>query len=263
MVKDFNEVYKSICEALLNAHQAGNTKEINNLTFTVRDINTCASTIRNMSLPYVCGELLWYLRGSNDVKFISKFGSMWERLSDDGLTNNSAYGYILKYKHGFNQIEKMVELLKKDPLSRRAVININVPNPNVIETRDEPCTIALQFLLRDGKLHCTGMMRSNDIWFGLPYDIVFFTTIQKIIADKLGVEYGTYTHFATSLHMYDRDRSKIEEILQNNSIQHCEINHKLLYEQANELYDLIKKSDNPKEDIIREFKSRGILNEII
>lgn len=52
---------------------------------------------------------------------------MWNKLSDDGITANSAYGYILQKKHGFNQIEKIIELLKVDPYSRRAVMNINVP----------------------------------------------------------------------------------------------------------------------------------------
>ena len=99
-----------------------------------------------------------------------------------------------------------------DPNTRRAVININVPNERVIETKDEPCTIALQFLNRNGKLHCTAIMRSNDIWFGTPYDWAFFIELQKVIADRLGLGYGTYTHFATSFHAYERNMAEISAI---------------------------------------------------
>jgi thymidylate synthase len=57
----------------------------------------------------------------------------------------------------------------------------------------------------------TTMMRSNDVWFGLPYDIVFFTEVQKYIARKMGITAGVYTHFVVSLHMYLRDEEKLKK----------------------------------------------------
>lgn len=257
---DFNNCYRDLLELVLSGDKVGDTLERNNVKFTITDIDTCINSIRNQSIPYMCGELLWYLRGSNDKKFIGKFGELWNRISDDGLTSNSAYGYIIKYKHGFNQLEKVIELLSKDKNSRRAVININVPNPNVIETKDEMCTIALQFLIRDDKLHCTTMMRSNDIWYGLPYDIIFFTTCQKIIADRLNIKCGTYTHFATSLHIYLRDIEKAEKALEYTPLVTIFFNYKNLLENVNELYDMIDKSDNPKEDIITLFSRYDIIH---
>ena len=111
-----------------------------------------------------------------------------------------------------------------DPNTRRAVVNINVPNVNVIETKDEPCTIALQFLNRDGKLHCTAIMRSNDIWFGTPYDWAFFIELQKVIADKLGLGYGTYTHFATSFQpLRFRSHRPKPPRLQGQALQICRL----------------------------------------
>lgn len=192
------------------------TIELNNVKVLIKNPEKNLLLSRhNFSLPYYLGEMIWYGAGANDVRFISKFGKVWEKLSDDGETNNSAYGYILKRKHGFNQITKMIELLKKDPHSRRAVMNINVPNRNVIETNDEQCTIALQVLLRDGKLNMTGIMRSNDLWTGTPYDLFYFTEIQKYIAKKLDVEVGTYTHFVSSLHIYDRNIDDVEKSIDN------------------------------------------------
>ena len=210
-----DEAYKAVCEMLVDAPVVGNTRELNNMKIEIDDISNNIISIRNISYNYLLGEFLWYFNGSQSLEYISKYSSFWKNISDDGVTSNSAYGYILKHKHGFDQIEKIIELLTVDPNSRRAVLNFNVPNERVIETKDEPCTIALQFLVRDNKVHCTAIMRSNDIWFGTPYDWAFFIELQKVIADRLGLGYGTYTHFATSFHMYERNIDEIKKIAES------------------------------------------------
>lgn len=223
-----NYIYRQICRDLLrNGHDAdtttatkGTSKELNNYSFTIEDIENNVVTLksRNISYSYLAGEILWYWNARNDLDFIRHFSSFWDKISDDGKTANSAYGYLLQKKHGFNQIEKIIELLKKDPSSRRAVLNINIPNENVIETKDEPCTIALNFFIRNEKLHCTGIMRSNDVNFGLTYDLSYFTQLQKYIAKELSKELGyyikpgSYTHFAVSMHFYDKDYDLIRRI---------------------------------------------------
>lgn len=216
-MRKIDETYKKLCVDLLDhGKKVKNTLELRNIKFTLPDITENIISIRDISPSYLFGELMWYFTGRNETSFISKFGSLWEKLSDDGITNNSAYGYLIKKAFNFDQVEKVIELLILDPESRRAVINLNTPNEHVIETRDEPCTIALQFYIRDHRLFCTGMMRSNDIWYGLPYDIVFFTELQKYIADRLNVDYGTYTHFAVSLHVYDKNRENLQNVIETN-----------------------------------------------
>lgn len=215
-MREIDRIYYNLLHDLVFTGQKVNgTRELNNVQITLDDITEGIVSIRGISPSYLFAEALWYFTGRNDVEFISTFGSMWKRLSDDGKTNNSAYGYLMKYAFGFDQIEKIIELLRKDPNSRRAVINLNTPNEHVIETHDEPCTICLQFLVRDGKLNCTTVMRSNDIWFGFPYDVAFFTQLQMYIADRLGVSYGTYTHFVISMHLYDRNYQEVMNILKN------------------------------------------------
>lgn len=249
-----NELWKDASEKVLNeGERVGNTKELNNVKLTLLNINNNILSCRdNFSLSYYLGEMIWYAVGSNATRFISNYGKIWSKLSDDGITNNSAYGYILRYKHGFNQIDKMIELLKKDPNSRRAVININVPNDEVIETHDEMCTIALQFLLRDGKLNATGIMRSNDLWTGTPYDIFYFTELQKYIANELDVEYGTYTHFVSSLHIYNRNKKNIRKSIlnQNNkNYTRVKIDGQKIFKYGEYLFFLL--IDEP-DDIIKE-----------
>lgn len=208
---NMDSIYQELCSRIINIGQTvGNTKELLNVSFELSNIDNAFVTVRDTSVEYVLGELLWYGASDNSVEFISAYGKMWERLSDDGVTNNSAYGYIATKKFGFDQVDQVIKQLKKDPNSRRAKININVPNVNSIMTNDEPCTLTIQFVIRDGKLNCTAMMRSNDVWFGLPYDVMFFTTLQKLIARSLNIDVGTYFHFVTSMHMYDRNIDDIK-----------------------------------------------------
>lgn len=165
--------------------------------------NLVTSPIRNLSHKYAVGELLWYLSGSNKLSAISQYSKAWDKLSDDGETVNSAYGHRIFEKFGFDQWEHVKGLLAADPNSRQAVIHIKEPNPE--KTKDLPCTVALQYFIRDGKLYATTYMRSNDIWLGFPYDVFTFTCLQIKMAFELGVGIGSYTHIAGSLHLYSRN----------------------------------------------------------
>ena len=177
---------------------------LNNITVIENPLKGLVnSSIRNLSVPYAVGELLWYLSGSNMVKDISRYGKAWNDLTDDNLTVNSAYGYRIKKKFGFDQWEFVKDILKRDPNSRQATIHIKDAS-NVL-TKDTPCTIALQYQIRDNKLYATTVMRSNDIWLGWPYDVFAFTSFQILMAMELGVELGTYTHIALNLHLYEKD----------------------------------------------------------
>lgn len=208
---DMNGIYYELAKQILNqGEKIDGTRELQNVSFELtnplKNITQNRSQAKyGVSLYYALGELVWYFTGSNSMKFISKFGKMWEKLSDDGKTNNSAYGYRLQTQFGFNQIKTIERLLEKDKRSRRAVLNINTPNKSVYETHDEPCTIALQFLIRDNQLNLTTIMRSNDLWFGTPYDVLFFTSLQRLIANDLNIEMGSYYHFTTSMHIYERN----------------------------------------------------------
>ena len=262
MIADnMDDIYRNICFDLMNAPQVRGTKELNGYSFTLTNLDKNVINVRNISRPYICGELLWYALGRNDVGFINKFAGLWGRISDDGVTSYSAYGDIVFSRHGFNQVEKIIQLLCSDPTSRRAVINFNVPNEHVIETKDEICTIALQFLIRDGKLNCYGIMRSNDVWFGLPYDTIFFTELTKYIAKRVGVPYGTYTHTVVSLHVYERNYADIEFAANAVPTLQISVDFEKLMQYKFILEHIVETSDNPKIDLVLTCEDYGILKE--
>jgi hypothetical protein len=90
------------------------------------------------------------------------------------------------------------------------------------DKKDIPCTLSIQFFIRDGRLHCVTTMRSNDIWLGLPYDIFCFTCLQRLIAEALKVPTGFYIHQAGSLHLYARNAEKMDTASNKPSIVEAE-----------------------------------------
>ena len=161
------------------------------------------SKIRKLPMRYCVGELLWYLSGNNKLSEIQKYTKAWDRMSDDGETVNSNYGYCIQKKFGFDQWEYVLNMLSKNEESRQAIIHIKTADRK--ESKDVNCTISLQFLIREGKLYMITYMRSNDLWMGFPNDVFQFTCMQILLSMQLGVKAGTYTNVAGSLHLYERD----------------------------------------------------------
>lgn len=201
-------------------------KEIIGASFTILNPSDRIPYVvgRKFSVPYMVAELLWYLSGNNQTEWISKYSTFWKDISDDGKTANSAYGARLFQPHPkiaqgrINQWQYVIEELKRDPDSRRAVMHIRVPDDSIDAKLDVPCTLALQFFIRDGKLHQVVNMRSSDVIFGIAYDIPAFTLFQELLANELGVGLGTYTHTSNSLHIYERHFGMAQKILQTSSV---------------------------------------------
>lgn len=263
---NIDEIYLALAEDLVNKGQDVNgTRELCNVQFTLTNPknNIVRLAARKTSKKYLLAENLWYAAGHNEVSFIGKFASLWNKISDDGVTNNSAYGYIMKYKHSFDQIQKIVEMLSKTPDNRRAVIVINEPNENIIETKDEQCTMYLQFFIRDNKLNMTANMRSNDFISGLANDVVAFTALQMYIASLLNIDVGTYTHFDGSLHYYhnERDDAKMEAIINDkltNLDEKYDIDWVKLYQDADMIYADVEHNTDKLMSICRKY---GVLKD--
>lgn len=176
---------------------------INAITVIKDPTRNICKDIRDMPMRYAIGEMLWYMSADNDLKSIQMYTKAWDRMSDDGETVNSNYGHCIKYKFGFDQWLYVKNLLVSNSNTRQAVIHIKTADNK--PSKDVNCTVCLQFFIRDGKLYLTTYMRSNDLWMGFPYDVFQFTNMQVLMAMELGVEVGTYTHIAGSLHLYERN----------------------------------------------------------
>ena len=263
--KSMNDIYRQLCGKIsVQGHEVAGTKEMLNSGFTLLDITDNIATARTgYSLSHVLGELALCFTGRDDVELTSKFSSFLEHISDDGVTTRSAYDAIVFNRYGFDQVAQVIDTLKRDPYSRRAVINFDVPNTERFETKDEICTIALVFELREGKLDCTGIMRSNDVWLGTPYDVVFFTELQKHIANKLGVAYGKYTHFAVSLHAYAEDIDLVREVwCCKHEAPHLKLDIEKFLAHISEIEHIAVSSDTPRPAVSEYCLDNAIVTEV-
>jgi thymidylate synthase len=229
---DFNIVYLHLLKDLLNrpmykiTNRKGETlHEITNFNLVLSNLDNCYCFCRNLNLHYLIGETLFYLKGENKLKNIENYSKFWKSISDDGETLNSCYGYYIFKQviaNNGNQFGYCIEQLVKNPDSKKAVITIYSAENHSKETKDNPCTMFLQFYIRENKLYLKTHMRSNDIWFGLPYDLPFFVMLQKAMLFKLNscfsnekLTLGDYVHSSNSLHLYERNFEEVKEIIKN------------------------------------------------
>lgn len=162
---------------------------------------------RKLNFPFAAAEWLSLVSGVDDVSFFTQFISSYGRFSSDGIAIDGAYGPRLL--NGF-QIDGVISELKRDMHSRRAVMSIydGKTDLNGGGGKNTPCTLSLQFMVRNSKLDMITNMRSNDVVLGLPYDVFQFTMLQEFVSVRLGIPLGTYYHNAGSLHFYADDSSK-------------------------------------------------------
>ncbi len=171
---------------------------------------------RNWNFPFAIGETIWHLAGSNELSFIEHYAKAWKSVSEDGTSIcGSCYGYkIFNAHNGESQWKKLIQLFKEDIQTRRGVLDFYAgENTLELALKDVPCTCTIQFLVRKNKLDATVYMRSNDLIWGLPNDVFFFTFLQEMLATELGVEMGVYNHIAGSLHLYERHFTMADKIL--------------------------------------------------
>lgn len=133
---------------------------------------------RKMGFRFLAAEAHWILSGDNRVETISPFAKHIKSFSDDSYRFQGAYGPRVT-----EQLRFVCETLAEDPSSRQAVINIWRENPR--QSKDIPCTLNLQFLIRSGEINCIATMRSSDLWLGWVYDVFNFTMIASWVALRL------------------------------------------------------------------------------
>lgn len=170
---------------------------------------------RKLSLKYIKEEFKWYLCGDRFDTSITKHASMWKDLINKDGSINSNYG---QYIFSDGSFQRVVYTLKKDKDSRRAHISILGNDHLRSYTKDYPCTLGINFRIRDNKLNMTVMMRSNDAVYGLGNDLPAFSFLHEMMFVMLKdtypeLEYGEYYHFANSFHVYEKHFEMVTKIL--------------------------------------------------
>jgi thymidylate synthase len=174
--------------------------------------------IRKPNYEYIERELEWYKSQSLKVEDIpGETPAIWKQVASRHGKINSNYGYLIWSNENYRQYNNVLEELKANPNSRRAVMIYNRPSMHYDYNKDGMsdfiCTYANTFLIRDGKLISHYLMRSNDAVFGYDNDVHWALHVQKRLAEDLDVECGDIIWTATNLHVYERHFKFIEELM--------------------------------------------------
>jgi thymidylate synthase len=193
-----------LAEGAANVGSRGEMREKLGASFRMTNPRARISRSQDRGKPFsALGELLWYLGGLNTLEFIKAYIPDYANDAEDGILAG-AYGPRIHAMRGsINQLENVTKLLKEKPTSKRAVIQLYDAADIAIHHKEIPCTTALQFVARNGRLHMSTTMRSNDAYKGLPHDVFCFTILQEMMATRLDLDLGDYIHYATSMHVYD------------------------------------------------------------
>jgi thymidylate synthase len=174
--------------------------------FDLRKGFPCLTT-KKLHLRSIIHELLWFLKGSTNIKYLQDNGvTIWDEWADENGDLGPVYGsQWRKWPDGqggsIDQIAKLIDGLKNNPWSRRHIVSAwNVAD---IEGMDlPPCHVLFQFYVANGKLSCMLYQRSADTFLGVPFNIASYALLTMMIAQVCGLQPGEFIHTLGDTHLY-------------------------------------------------------------
>lgn len=164
-------------------------------------------TTKKLHLRSIIHELLWFLKGDTNIKYLKDNGvSIWDEWADENGELGPVYGYQWRSWPtpdgvSIDQISNLVNMIKKNPDSRRLIVSAwNVAN--VDQMALPPCHCLFQFYVADGKLSCQLYQRSADIFLGVPFNIASYALLTLMIAQVCGLKPGEFIHSFGDAHLY-------------------------------------------------------------
>ena len=162
---------------------------------------------RNVGIFQCMGQFLWITQGNFNTADIEYCQDRAGKFPSNGITMIGAYGLRLFGARHLDRMNHLPDILDKDSTERKAVAPACLPQFGHHDKRDEiPCTLNLQYLVRDKKVNAATCMGSQDAYKVLPYDLFMFTMLQEYVAARLSgmcdMGLGTYDHFSGSFHTY-------------------------------------------------------------
>ncbi|MDI3526029.1 MAG: thymidylate synthase [Tenuifilum sp.] len=164
-------------------------------------------TTKKLHLKSIIHELLWFLKGDTNIKYLNENGvTIWDEWADENGELGPVYGYQWRSwpsangKH-IDQISQVIESLKNNPNSRRHIVS--AWNVSEIENMAlPPCHVLFQFYVANGKLSCQLYQRSADVFLGVPFNIASYALLTMMVAQVCGYEPGEFIHTLGDTHIY-------------------------------------------------------------
>lgn len=164
-------------------------------------------TTKKLHLKSIIHELLWFLAGDTNIKYLKDHGvSIWDDWADEKGELGPVYGYQWRSwpsldGGSIDQIANLIEQIKKNPSSRRLIVSAWNP-AQVDQMALPPCHCLFQFHVANGKLSCQLYQRSADIFLGVPFNIASYALLTMMVAQVCGLEPGEFIHTLGDAHIY-------------------------------------------------------------
>ncbi|HEY2615661.1 MAG TPA: thymidylate synthase [Chthoniobacterales bacterium] len=175
-------------------------------------------TTKKLHLKSIIHELLWFLRGDTNVKYLNEQGvTIWNEWADEEGNLGRIYGAQWSDWRGadgshLNQIDQVIEQIRKNPESRRLIVS--AWNPAEISGMAlPPCHVLFQFYVQDGELSCQLYQRSADLFLGVPFNIASYSLLTMMVAQVCGLTSGEFIHTFGDLHLYRNHLEQAREQL--------------------------------------------------
>lgn len=165
-------------------------------------------TTKKLHLKSIIYELLWFLQGSTNIKYLNDNGvSIWNEWADENGNLGPVYGKQWRSWQGadgkvIDQITDVIHQIKTTPDSRRLIVSAwNVADLPYMAL--QPCHTLFQFYVADGKLSCQLYQRSADVFLGVPFNIASYALLTMMVAQVCDLEYGDFVHSFGDVHLYN------------------------------------------------------------
>ncbi len=175
-------------------------------------------TTKKVHLKSIIYELLWFLRGDTNIKYLNDNGvTIWDEWADDNGDLGPVYGAQWRSWKGadgkiIDQISEVIEQIKTNPDSRRLIVSAwntaEIPNMALA-----PCHTMFQFYVADGKLSLQLYQRSADVFLGVPFNIASYALLTMMVAQVCGLEVGDYVHSFGDVHIYNNHFKQVKKQL--------------------------------------------------
>jgi len=165
-------------------------------------------TTKKLHVKSIVHELLWFLAGDTNIKYLQENGvRIWDEWADADGNLGPVYGYQWRSWHTpdgrvIDQIANVVEAIKKNPDSRRLIVTAWNP-ADVDRMALPPCHALFQFYVADGKLSCQLYQRSADVFLGVPFNIASYALLTLMMAQVCGLRPGEFVHSFGDVHLYN------------------------------------------------------------
>lgn len=170
-------------------------------------------TTKKCHLRSIVHELLWFLSGNTNTKYLTDNGvSIWDDWADENGDLGPIYGKQWRNFGGVDQIAQVVEQIKTNPDSRRLIVSAWNP-PEVKDMALPPCHAFFQFYVYDGELSCQLYQRSADVFLGVPFNIASYALLTHMIAHVCGLKVGEFVHTLGDAHIYNNHLTQVAEQL--------------------------------------------------